>query len=160
MLYYHAVLTGFGVVAIATGFGGCVWSIVRGFRSASWPSVAGEVTDASMDVSWGRGTKLCTPQIRYRYRVDGSDYEGARVFFGWDAFYTESGARKIVERYRPGEPVDALQSDHAHFLSSQNWSQYPHLACRGVLWYASNPLHRRALEDLEMMMRGGRLTRA
>ena len=106
MLYYHAVLTGFGVVAIATGFGGCVWSIVRGFRSASWPSVAGEVTDASMDVSWGRGTKLCTPQIRYRYRVDGSDYEGARVFFGWDTFYTESGARKIVERYRPGEPVD------------------------------------------------------
>ena len=103
----NTVLETLGGLIVATGFGGCALSVVRGLRSRSWPSVAGEILYSSIEVSRGaRGSKLYAPRVSYAYSVGGREHQGKRLVFGWDDFYTERGARVIVEKYPSGDAAD------------------------------------------------------
>jgi hypothetical protein len=98
---------------------------IQAVRSSSWPTVEGMVTESTVVQSTGRrNRKWDTPQITYRYSVDGIEHVGTRLFFG--SQYPESwttGAKwttdtkEYIARYPPGtllrvhyDPEDAATS--------------------------------------------------
>ena len=81
--------------------------LARGLMARGWPTVRGEVTHChSVIEPAGRGDWAYRPLVVYEYRVGGHLYEGRRVFFGYDTFYTARGLRKHLAGYSRGQQVD------------------------------------------------------
>jgi hypothetical protein len=91
-------------------------------ESRGWPSVNGQVVGANVieerQTSSGPRSVTYRPAIRYRYAVDGMEYEGERVSFGEYATADRGDAEAVVQRYpvgrrlpvyyRPGVPATAV----------------------------------------------------
>jgi Protein of unknown function (DUF3592) len=87
--------------------------MVRQVRSArasrSWPIAPGTVLSGTVETVTERdsdGTSTYfTPRLRYAYEVSGRRYESERIRFG-QIRESERGARKVLERYPAGSPVE------------------------------------------------------
>jgi hypothetical protein len=94
-----AVLTAF-ICGLAVEAGIAIW---RGLRSKSWPSTAGEIVMAVVNVeTTGRGGKAWIPCVNYRFSVQGREIEGNTIRFGARERSLLSNANKMIEGYVVG----------------------------------------------------------
>ena len=103
---FFAVFGAIGAFVLAAG----IRNRRRAAASLSWPEAAGtilsaEVVERHETDSEGDTTEYHVPTVRYRYEVGGRPYEGARLRFGDMRQHSYEAARKMLDRYRPGEPV-------------------------------------------------------
>ena len=107
---YSFVLLGF-YMAVASGF-----STVLGIRSLSWSTVRGRIVqkgvteDDSLYMGAGKGAAGWTPRIRYRYAIDGREYEGDQIAFNQPNFSTQESAAKYVERFASGTECEVYHN--------------------------------------------------
>jgi hypothetical protein len=79
--------------------------------SQSWPSAVGQVIEAEVQHgtstdSEGDRNDSYTPHIRYIYQINGADYSGDKISFGFVIGYgSESKARAILMKYPVGQQV-------------------------------------------------------
>lgn len=98
-------------IAIAFGIamaiiGALEWD--RAANSVGWPTVRGTVIESRVEHSTrtrkGRTTHTYTPRVRYRYGVDGREFEGDRVWFR-SSSTSEAAAARTVATYASGSEV-------------------------------------------------------
>jgi hypothetical protein len=82
-----------------------VRGVVQEVRAADWPTTPGRVISAEIKVEHdSESGSSYTPQIRYLYTVNGTDYGGDRIRFGFNNA-GKSHARQVVEGHQPGSGV-------------------------------------------------------
>ena len=118
-----AFLIGLGAVAIAYA--------VRGLRlgraSSNWPSTRGIVIDSYVEESEGDSGTSYYPQVKYRFEVDGNEYEVDEwTYHALDG--SEETAKGIIERYPKGHEVmvyyDPENPRHAVLKPGVNTGKY------------------------------------
>jgi hypothetical protein len=102
-------LVGFGML----GYG--LWSAYRSTQAASWPIAEGKMTHLEVQVSVADEGTSYQVRAKYAYSVNGAEYEGSRIAFGYfgssgkeshDEIYEKLKNAKTVEvRYNPSEPA-------------------------------------------------------
>lgn len=107
----------FKLVAIGlflVGFG--LFELVRQEFSMHWRETQGTVVDSQTE--WLEQKKsgfgpLLTVRVRYRYTVDGTDYESTRMTTGEPVhFYGVQEAAEFRKRFRPGDPITILYAPY------------------------------------------------
>jgi hypothetical protein len=98
------------LACIALGAGGLVRYLqnLRQTRaSARWPTVEGTITESKLAVELDPdGDEKYRADIRFAYRVDGREFEGSNVKWGWNAIYAwRSRAAAALTPYPVGKPV-------------------------------------------------------
>ncbi|QDQ24971.1 DUF3592 domain-containing protein [Chitinimonas arctica] len=94
-----AVLQGASLFLLATGCAMAAWGLYELYcarRSLAWPAVRGKVVRSKVTRYISKPTRWDW-EVRYRYEVNGSSYEGYRVFFGGTV--PISTARAIVSKF-------------------------------------------------------------
>lgn len=95
-----------GATAWILGF--WVMDLQRGRLAESWPPVAG-----TMQMPGGKKTGTV-----YRYEVEGREYRGERVRFGWGTKHPYGAGQAITVYVNPEDPKDAV------LLPGPNWSPW------------------------------------
>jgi len=102
-------------------------------ETRTWPAVDGEIVRSDVveersqsQTRAGDDRRVYRSAIRYRYRVDGADYEGERVSLGEYATEDRADADAVVQRYpvgrrlpvhcRPGAPEASVLEPGNHGL--------------------------------------------
>src|SRR5690349_1018849 len=85
-----------------------LWQKVR--QSQAWPSAGGTVLKSRVSRSTifmkGRNVTRYTPLVDYEYSVNGKQYKGKEIMFGWAPAYSSEGrALAYVDRYPVGSQV-------------------------------------------------------
>ena len=85
-----------------------LWQKVR--ESQAWPSAGGTVLKSRVSRSTtfmkGRNVTRYTPLVDYEYSVNGKQYKGKQIMFGWaPAYLSEGRALAYMDRYPAGSPV-------------------------------------------------------
>ena|SRR5258706_2686113 len=107
---------GWWVVALGAGFAGAgCYNALRSFRAGAWSTAQGEIVDSlvveeeyedtDLDSNVATTKTRYIPRVRYRYSVRGKEYVGERISFSALRRWSESGARKLVDRYEVGQEV-------------------------------------------------------
>lgn len=92
-----------------------VMRMVQIFRSSSWPTVTGKVTDSTYQKA-GYGCDVA--EISYKYRVDGELYTGMYVkpfisnVHGEDYIARLPVGTELVLRVKPGKPSISVMDKH------------------------------------------------
>lgn len=89
---------------------GFALAVVRRFWAAyaskRWPTVQGEIVSIDMGIKHTVRELLYVPKVRYRYTVDGKDYENSRIdVTSQRMFYSQSAASAVLMAYRVNGPV-------------------------------------------------------
>ena len=92
--------------------------IWRANRAEAWPTANGVVIESRTRPGCSRAGKGYSTTVRYRYQVDGKDYESRRIIFGAASCDPEHFARssmkefpvgaEIKVRYDPQAPAEAV----------------------------------------------------
>lgn len=90
-----------GSVLIAYG-GQQLWIA---YQAESWPQTVGTVIASSVDYHRSRNSASYFPRVRYRYTVDGVQYEGHRIWVEEQGRSSRGWAQEVVARYQPGTMV-------------------------------------------------------
>ncbi|BCJ91713.1 hypothetical protein IZ6_24480 [Terrihabitans soli] len=83
-------------------------------RAASWPAVAGTITQSRTARRWGLGNGIWiaglwyVPDIVYRYEVDGRTYTGRKITLADTGYPKLRAAREIIDRYPEGTAVSVF----------------------------------------------------
>jgi hypothetical protein len=85
-----------------------LWQKVR--QSQAWPSASGTVLKSRISRSTtfikGRNVTRYTPLVDYEYSVNGKQYKGKEIMFGWAPNYRSEGrAQAYMDRYPAGSQV-------------------------------------------------------
>ena len=89
------LLVGIGVVWLARAV-----PILWGRHScASWPSTTGTVLRRDTRVRGTGEEAVALPVVRYRYWVEGVEYESERIGVVEEGFRTSEAAQRVVEQY-------------------------------------------------------------
>jgi len=98
-----------GLIFVAIGLGlVAIWFVMRKKAQASqaWPSAQGTVISSELSrIRDTDGQWTERPRVVYEYVVAGASLRGNRVSFGGSS---NVGARKCVERYPAGKPVEVF----------------------------------------------------
>jgi hypothetical protein len=63
--------------------GSALYELQRAFASRHWPATTGEITDSRVTESTGsEGGIIYHASVKYHYKVNNSEYQGKRIFFG------------------------------------------------------------------------------
>jgi len=84
--------------------------------AATWPTASGQVLVSEVARRFRIGASSYVANVRYRYRVGNTDYEGGRVrfrnIFGWqDAereVYRFPAGSRVTVHYNPSRPEEAV----------------------------------------------------
>jgi hypothetical protein len=96
-------------------------------ESRGWPSATGEIVDAILVRSGGRGPAVIA-SVRYRFVVGTKTFEGHTLSFERPR---STAAESAVRRFRPGTPVRAFfrPSDPGlSVLERDSWAGWPRVA--------------------------------
>jgi hypothetical protein len=101
------LLASFLFILIGGGLTWWGWTIVQTARaSAGWPSVEGRILRSEVTRSTdGDGDDSYSPEVTYRYVVDGQSYESYTIKFGENAYGNRNTAEAIAARYPDGSRV-------------------------------------------------------
>ena len=83
---------------------GAFLEIAKLSRIKAWPSVDGTITASTANPGC-RGMDAYTPQLEYRYVVNGNPYQGKRHDLGMAVCDTQARAEQMVLRYPVGAHV-------------------------------------------------------
>jgi len=109
----------------------CLWQVKADLdrrtlsnESRAWPSVTGEIVEARLDHSGGRGSSAGA-SVRFRFIVGAKTFEGQTI-----AFDEPRGAvaEDAVRRYRPGTKVRVFVRPRApstSVLERASWTGWP-----------------------------------
>jgi hypothetical protein len=111
------------LACIALGAAGIV-QYLRNRRQARvrarWPTVAGTITQSKLAVELDEdGDEKYRADIRFAYRVDGREFEGSNVKWGWTALYAWRSraaaalavypvGKAVTVHYDPAQPMSAV----------------------------------------------------
>jgi len=90
-----------GISALYWGHG----QVKKTMDARDWPRTRGTVISSAVKVERGDSGFMFSPRVRYEYSVAGKTYAAERVSFGDYADSERSVARRIVDRYHPGQEV-------------------------------------------------------
>lgn len=101
-----------------------LWEAYRSSRASRWPTVSGNIAELELeDDSTGESTTY-EVKVRYTYAVDGAEYEGTRLAFGYlgsserpghDEIYQRlKNATTVEVRYNPTDPAVSCLSFGLH----------------------------------------------
>ncbi len=100
-------LAGLALGLICISAGG--WNAIRAFPSYAWPAVEGEIIEAGFRRgAYSRGQRAYFLEVRYRYEVAGTAYDGSRFGIGaHDMFYRQETMQELLYEYmeRPRQRV-------------------------------------------------------
>jgi Protein of unknown function (DUF3592) len=84
-----------------------IWHLLTGLESRSWPTTQGIVMASKLQEDReADGDRFFRASVSYRFTVGGCEFVGNRACFGDSDLTSWSwAARKIVNRYRPGDAV-------------------------------------------------------
>lgn len=98
--------------------------------SAAWPSVDGVVERSEVTTHRGHEKQtMYSPEVAYRYNVDGKDFQGSMVAFGGDfSSNNSSHAYAVTEQYPVGKEVSVYYEPdapgHAVLEPGVTWKSY------------------------------------
>jgi Protein of unknown function (DUF3592) len=125
-----AILVGIAALSAAISVI-CLWQVTRELylrrlsnESRGWSSAMGEIVDAKLDRSGGRGSSV-SAAVRYRFIVGTKTFEGRTIAFDSPR---SAAAETAVRRYRPGTRVRVFfrPSDPSlSLLESGYWARWP-----------------------------------
>ena len=100
--FYLLFLVG-GLAIVTLGLRGCYYA----GASLHWPVAGGTVTESRIGRARGGNRTTYSPEVRYRYEVDGRVYESDRIYFsGIDLSSNHDYALDITARYAVGRDVE------------------------------------------------------
>jgi hypothetical protein len=97
-----------------------LYGVGVGLLTLTWPRTEAVILTSGIDLHEATTTvpgtdkyrggrfetrETATLRVRYRYRVDGQDYQAGGVEPADFGLQTSSAARELVRTYRPGQPV-------------------------------------------------------
>lgn len=107
-----------------------LWAAVQATRAGSWPVTPGTITRAAVKESWSPGggdggdNTTYEVQVEYTYAVDGAEYRGTRIAFGYTGSNTRAEAQALRDRlaaaesvgvrYNPADPASSTLSHGVH----------------------------------------------
>ena len=107
-LLWTRIVAGF-CVFIVGGLLKTVWQRRNELASGkSWPTVEGQIVSSRIEIPATRisdDEPDCRVNVRYRYQVNGVDYECDRIGFGGPEDMTEIAAEAVVAKYAAGARV-------------------------------------------------------
>jgi len=83
---------------------GLLGSFVKAKESKDWPSVNGAITFSQPVIGCGKGQSF-TPIVKYRYMVEGFEFEGSTIAFGSKACGSENDATVQLIPYKFGSTL-------------------------------------------------------
>lgn len=85
-----------------------IWGLdyKRGGDSAVWERAAGNIESAEVRTDRVRRSTVYRPVVVYRFRVDGREHTGHRIFFGSSSFQREEEAKEYAAKYPVGKAVE------------------------------------------------------
>jgi hypothetical protein len=109
-----------GIAMLGHGF----WAVRRSTLAASWPTVPGTITELSLQKSADSEGDSYQVKVGYNYAVEGVDYQGACLAFGYagssgkqahDQIHQKlKSAKSVAVRYDPSEPSVSCLSFGLH----------------------------------------------
>ena len=100
---FYLLFLGGGLAICAFGLRGCYYA----GASLHWPVTEGIVTESRISRSRGGNRTTYSPEVRYRYQIDGRVYDGDRIYFsGIDLSSNHDYALDITARYAVGRVVE------------------------------------------------------
>ncbi len=108
-----------GLVALAAGG----WMFVKTLRANQWPVTDGVILTAEMKAHSGENGDTYSPEVTYRYQVNGSSYTGEKIAIGQMSSSTGYAqgvlnrypvGQKVSVHYSPGDPSAAVLETGIH----------------------------------------------
>ncbi len=103
------------------GFGLLAWglySLCCGRQALTWPTTEGRILECNVNKNSDGESTTWQVKVRYSYVVDGREFEGSRVAFGYSGStaYAEhqsiyeklQQASRVIVRYKPGDPGNSV----------------------------------------------------
>ena len=126
-LFVSAFLAGFVGIGVAMiGYG--AYGVVQAKRSASWPTVRGEIESCKLHSRRSSKGSSYACEAKYRYEVDGNSYQGDRIAFGYNSTNYKEPHKQIERHLKKGRyvqvhfnPNDPSQSVLSTGTSSNTW---------------------------------------
>jgi hypothetical protein len=86
----------------------CLKALYYALSSHSWSISKGIIINSELDIADFDDGYSFKPTIRYKYRVDGKDYNSNRVYYGSNILtkYKERKSKKLLNKYLVGTIVD------------------------------------------------------
>jgi len=101
--------------------------VVAGLRAKSWPTATGTITSSTIIEHRGRGVSY-SPEIHYRYLVNGATHKGNDIWIYGDFSAGEQSARAIAAMFPPEAHVSVFYSPssptHSVLLPGTNWYMF------------------------------------
>ena len=94
------------------------YQLLQGLTTKDWPAAPGKILSSKVQsgTSNSRGpartttgsSKRYSVDVRYRYELDGQEFEGDRLRFGNVSYKSRSKAQKVMNRYPRGKEVEVF----------------------------------------------------
>ena len=94
-------IAGFAIL----GYG--VWGAWRSTRAAAWPTTPATLTRLEVEENTRSEDSTYEVQVEYTYAVEGVDYQGSRLAFGYCGSNDRPGHDEIHERLKSAKAVSA-----------------------------------------------------
>jgi len=111
-------VVGFGVL------GGGIWGAYASSLAGSWPTTPGTIRRLELKEQRGGEDETAIVEVEYSYAVNGVDYEGSRLAYGYcgsnlfaehEQIYQKlKGASSVDVRYDPADPSASCLSHGIH----------------------------------------------
>lgn len=107
-------------VFYAIGFGMLghgLWSVWRSTQAAAWPTTPATITSLECRENRDGDGDAYEVQVGYAYSVDGVDYEGSRLAFGYTGSSGKEAHEEIYQRLKAAKAVSVRYNPAAPSVS-------------------------------------------
>lgn len=115
------------------------YEIFQGMKTEDWPAAPGTILSSKVQSgtssshgparTTGSSRRRYSVDIRYRYEVDGQQFEGSRLSYGKETYKKRSKAQKIVSQFLPRKKIDV-------FFDPENPESSVLIKGSGLAWLA------------------------
>jgi Protein of unknown function (DUF3592) len=85
--------------------GSGIHSLLRGRSAANWPVIEGILTECKWEEDNDSEGSTYKVAVNYSYRVNGTEYEGSRIAFGYSGSSARANQQKIYQKLKPAQKV-------------------------------------------------------
>ena len=94
------------------------YQLLQGLKTKDWPAAPGKILSSKVQSgirnshgpvrTTGTSGRRYSVDVRYRYEVDGQEFEGSRLRYGSVSYKSRSKAQKVKNRYPPGKELEVF----------------------------------------------------